>query len=292
MECVDRGLDPFKVNLVVADPERGGGTIVLAVSPAMKALGVPGRCRVFEIPKGIKYVMTPPRMNLYMQKSKQIVGIYLRYVSPDDIHVYSVDECFIDATDYLRLYHKTEKEFANMLRDFSVMDYLLFGTANQAKFYQAPNEKAKEKVIGIADRLGIRYLLKKDLGGISGGERQIVSIASSIAQDTSIILLDEPTSALDICNQYKVLSVLKEIAEKENKTIVLSTHNPNHALFLGAEVYLLNRGVIVDHGTATDIVRPEKLKPVYGEKIGYCRDLPYDEISFSESFQGSKSATQ
>ena len=117
VECVDRGLDPFKVNLVVADPERGGGTICLAVSPAMKALGVPGRCRVFEIPKGIKYIMAPPRMNLYMQKSKQIVGIYLRYVSPDDIHVYSVDECFIDATDYLRLYHKTEKEFANMLRD-------------------------------------------------------------------------------------------------------------------------------------------------------------------------------
>lgn len=181
---------------------------------------------------------------------------------------------------------------SDKIDDFSVMDYLLFGTANQAKFYQAPNEEAKEKVIGIADRFGIGYLLKKDLGGISGGERQIVSIASSIAQDTSIILLDEPTSALDICNQYKVLSVLKEIAEKENKTIVLSTHNPNHALYLGAEVYLLNRGVIVDHGTATDIVRPEKLKPVYGEKIGYCRDLPYDEISFSESFQGSKFDTQ
>ena len=116
-ECVERGLDPFKVNLVVADPERGRGTICLAVSPAMKALGVPGRCRVFEIPKNIKYIMAPPRMQLYLDKSAQIVGIYLRYVSPDDIHIYSVDECFIDATDYLRFYHKTEKEFADMLRD-------------------------------------------------------------------------------------------------------------------------------------------------------------------------------
>ena len=117
VECVERGLDPFKVNLVVADPARGPGTICLAVSPAMKALGVPGRCRVFEIPKHINYIMAPPRMQLYLDKSAEVVGIYLRYVSPDDIHVYSVDECFIDATSYLRLYHKTEKEFANMLRD-------------------------------------------------------------------------------------------------------------------------------------------------------------------------------
>ena len=117
VECVERGLDPFKVNLIVADPERGSGTIVLAVSPAMKALGVPGRCRVYEIPKNIPYIMAPPRMNLYLQKSRQVVDIYLRFVCPDDLHVYSVDECFIDTTDYLKLYHKTETEFANMLRD-------------------------------------------------------------------------------------------------------------------------------------------------------------------------------
>jgi len=117
VECVERGLDPFKTNLVVADPERGDGTICLAVSPAMKALGVPGRCRVFEIPKGIKYIMAPPRMQLYLQKSAEIVSIYLQFVSPDDMHVYSIDECFIDATPYLSLYKTTEKSFANMLRD-------------------------------------------------------------------------------------------------------------------------------------------------------------------------------
>ncbi|MBQ0009855.1 MAG: DNA repair protein [Ruminococcus sp.] len=117
VECVDRGLDPFKVNLVVADPARGPGSICLAVSPAMKALGVPGRCRVFEIPKRISYLMARPRMQRYLDKSTEIFGIYLRYVAPDDIYVYSVDECFIDATDYLRFYQKTEKEFADMLRD-------------------------------------------------------------------------------------------------------------------------------------------------------------------------------
>lgn len=166
------------------------------------------------------------------------------------------------------------------IEDFSVKDYLLFGTTNRMKFYQMPNEKIKEKVKETATRLEIEYLLDKNLGEISEGERQIVSIAAAILQDTSIILLDEPTSSLDICNQFKVLSVLKEIAEEDNKTIVLSTHNPNHALFLGAEVYLLDGGIIVDHGTAKNIVRPEKLKQVYGDRIVYSNDLPYPEISF------------
>ncbi len=103
-ECVERGLDPFKTNLVVADPERGNGTICLAVSPAMKKLGVSNRCRLFEIPKNIEYIMAKPKMKLYMQKSAEINAIYLRYVSPDDIHVYSIDECFIDLTDYIKLY--------------------------------------------------------------------------------------------------------------------------------------------------------------------------------------------
>ncbi len=103
-ECVERGLDPFKANLVVADSSRGSGTICLAVSPAMKKLGVQNRCRLFEIPKGIKYIMAKPKMKLYMQKSAEINSIYLRYISPDDIHVYSIDECFIDLTDYIKLY--------------------------------------------------------------------------------------------------------------------------------------------------------------------------------------------
>lgn len=103
-ECVARGLDPFTTNLVVADPDRSEKTIVLAVSPAMKALGVPGRCRVFEIPATISYIMAQPRMQMYIDKSAEIYGIYLKYISKDDIHVYSIDEVFMDVTDYLDLY--------------------------------------------------------------------------------------------------------------------------------------------------------------------------------------------
>ena len=117
VEAVERGLDPFVSNLVVADPSRGNGAICLAITPAMKKSGIKNRCRIFEIPKNIEYITALPRMKLYMDKSAKIYSIYLRYVSADDIHVYSIDECFIDITHYLNTYNKTAKEFAQMLMD-------------------------------------------------------------------------------------------------------------------------------------------------------------------------------
>ncbi len=112
VECVERGLDPMTTNLVVADPERSDKTICLAITPAMKALGIKNRCRVFEIPKGVKYIMAPPRMQLYIDYSANIYEVYLRYVSKEDIHVYSIDEAFFDVTRYLSLYNLTAKELA------------------------------------------------------------------------------------------------------------------------------------------------------------------------------------
>ncbi len=112
VECVERGLDPLKTNLVVADPERSDKTICLAITPAMKALGIKNRCRVFQIPKSVKYIMAPPRMQLYIDYSANIYEIYLKYVSKDDIHVYSIDEAFFDVTHYLSLYDVSAKELA------------------------------------------------------------------------------------------------------------------------------------------------------------------------------------
>ena len=100
VECVDRGLDPFKVNLVVADESRGKGSICLAITPAMKARGVKNRCRLFEIPRHISYITAPPRMHRYMEVAAQIYGIYLDYMAPEDIHVYSIDEVFLDFGPY------------------------------------------------------------------------------------------------------------------------------------------------------------------------------------------------
>ena len=115
-ECVKRGLDPMRARLVVADPEREEATICLAVSPEMKRLGVKNRCRVFEIPKHIDYIMAPPRMRMYMECSADVYAAYLRYISPDDIHVYSIDECFIDLTPYMKLYRMEADELVRMLR--------------------------------------------------------------------------------------------------------------------------------------------------------------------------------
>lgn len=152
VECMQRGLDPMTTNLVVADESRTEKTICLAVSPSLKSYGVPGRPRLFEVVQKIKavnnqrkwnapqrtlvgesfdhtelqsrpelavsYIVAPPQMAKYMEVSTQIYNVYLKYVSPDDIHVYSIDEVFIDATDYLGLYNCTAHELAiRMIRD-------------------------------------------------------------------------------------------------------------------------------------------------------------------------------
>lgn len=171
---------------------------------------------------------------------------------------------------------------SNAIDDFQVKDYLLFGRVNKMNFYQSPTEKDICIVNSTAERFYITNLLDKKLGEISGGERQIVAICAAIIQNTNIVLLDEPTSALDIKNQHMVLSILKDIAQTERKTIVLSSHNPNHALFLGSKVSLLKDGSIIANGEARDIINIEMLKPIYGEKICKSNDLDYIEITFKE----------
>ncbi|MBO7120629.1 MAG: DNA methylase [Bacteroidaceae bacterium] len=121
VECVARGLDPLSARLVVADESRTDKTICLAVSPALKRLGIPGRPRLFEVnqkARGIDFIIAKPRMARYIEVSCQIYDIYLKYVSSDDIHVYSIDEVFMDVTDYLATYRKTAHELAiTMIRD-------------------------------------------------------------------------------------------------------------------------------------------------------------------------------
>lgn len=117
VECAERGLDPMTTNLVVADPSRTEKTICLAVSPSMKALGVKNRCRVFEIPDGISYIMAEPRMQKYIDYSAEIYGIYLKYLSKDDIYVYSIDEVFMEITGYLKKYKMSARQMAVMLME-------------------------------------------------------------------------------------------------------------------------------------------------------------------------------
>ena len=129
VECVERGLDPLTTNLLVADESRSDATICLAVSPALKALGVPGRPRLFEarqkiaeaearLRRKIDYIIAPPQMAKYLEVSANIYAVYLKYIAPQDILVYSVDEVFIDAAPYLGHMHMTAHELAmTMIRD-------------------------------------------------------------------------------------------------------------------------------------------------------------------------------
>lgn len=112
VECVERQLDPLITNLVVADKDRTEKTICLAVSPSMKALGIANRCRVFEIPADVDYIMATPRMKLYMEYAADIYAIYLKYIAKEDIHVYSIDEAFMDVTEYLTMYGMSAKELS------------------------------------------------------------------------------------------------------------------------------------------------------------------------------------
>ena len=163
VECLQRGLDPMTTNLVVADPSRTEKTICLAVTPSLKSFGVSGRARLFEVVERVRqinsarkaaspgrtligsswdynalntnpslavdYIVAPPQMALYMQTSTAIYQIYLKYVAPEDIHVYSIDEVFIDATPYLKTYGLTAREFAQKLIREVLQNYGVTATA-------------------------------------------------------------------------------------------------------------------------------------------------------------------
>ena len=107
VECLDRGLDPWKEPLVVADKERGTNTIILSVSPFLKKHGVPSRCRLKELPKKFKYIYAVPRMERYLEKSAEVINVLYHFVAEEDVHVYSIDEAFVDLTSYLAYYNKT-----------------------------------------------------------------------------------------------------------------------------------------------------------------------------------------
>ena len=113
VECVERGLNPLRAKLVVADESRTDKTICLAVSPALKELGIPGRARLYEVKQKAKdFIIAKPRMAYYISYSTRIYNIYLKYIAEEDMHVYSIDEVFMDATPYLKAYKCTARELA------------------------------------------------------------------------------------------------------------------------------------------------------------------------------------
>ncbi len=126
VECILRGLNPLKAKLVVADESRTEKTICLAVTPALKAYGIPGRARLFEVNQKVRevqrrtgekieFTIAKPQMAKYVEYSTKVYNVYLKYVSAEDIHAYSIDECFLDLTKYLKLYKKTARELVKTI---------------------------------------------------------------------------------------------------------------------------------------------------------------------------------
>ncbi|WP_312501380.1 Y-family DNA polymerase [Lacrimispora sp.] len=204
VECMERGLDPLTTNLVVADASRTEKTICLAVSPSLKAYGIPGRARLFEVVQKVKevnaarlrkapgrafsgvsfsdtelkstpsfsldYIVAPPRMAYYIEYSTRIYNIYMKYIAPEDIHVYSIDEVFIDATDYLNTYNLSARELAtkmilDVLKSTGVTATAGIGTnlylCKIAMDIQAKRIPADQNDVQIAelDEISYRHLL-------------------------------------------------------------------------------------------------------------------------------------
>lgn len=161
VECLDRGLDPFTTPLVVADKDRGKNTIVLSVTPYLKAKGIPSRLRIKELPKGINYIYATPRMARYIEKSSDVISILLDFVDEMDIHVYSIDEAFLDLTTYLNYYKLTPLELVKkILKTIKEKTGLMATAGIGPNFFLA---KVALDIYAKKEKDGIATLEEKDI---------------------------------------------------------------------------------------------------------------------------------
>lgn len=161
VECALRGLNPFTTPLVVADRSRSNGSVVLAVSPYLKLRGVKGRCRVYELPNDPSIIFAKPRMSKYLEYSTKIIEIYLKYVSFEDMHIYSVDEVFLDLTTYLNYYQKTSIEIAEMILSDILLTTKIPGTCGIG-----PNMLMSKLALDIESKSSPSFIAKWDYDDI------------------------------------------------------------------------------------------------------------------------------
>lgn len=157
VECVLLGLDPFTTPLVVADKSRGDGSIALAVTPYLKSLGIPSRFRIHELPPNIPVIFQKPRMHLYLEFSVKVIEVYLRFVSEEDLYIYSVDEAFLDLTSYLNYYQKTELEMAKIILDAVYAETKLFAACGIG-----PNMLISKLALDIESKKAKDFIAKWD----------------------------------------------------------------------------------------------------------------------------------
>ena len=150
--------------------------------------------------------------------------------------------------------------------DYSVLEFILFGRNCRLKFGASPTEPDYDIAKANAEKCGISHLLSKDINKLSGGERQLVFIARALTQESPVIIMDEPTASLDYGNQLKLYEIIKEL-QKDSKTIIFTTHNPEHVLYLDCLVAVIQSGKITKTGRAKEIITQTTLKEIYGDIV-------------------------
>lgn len=168
--------------------------------------------------------------------------------------------------DYARVVSIVPQVTSLIQNDVLVRDFLVEGRTPYLKNFSVPCEKDYEIVEATAKDFNIENLLDSNFSKLSGGQQQMILIARTLVQNTPIILFDEPMSSLDLKNQYVILRIIKQLS-KEGKTIIFSTHNPNHALLLNCDVALLKNGEILRHGDVNFCFNDEGIKDIFGENV-------------------------
>ncbi|MBQ9992912.1 MAG: ABC transporter ATP-binding protein [Firmicutes bacterium] len=149
---------------------------------------------------------------------------------------------------------------------YSVMDFVLMGRAPQIGMFRRPGKADEEIAFSVLEDLGIAHLANKPYTDISGGERQQATIARAVVQEPKAVLFDEPTAHLDYGNQYKILKMIRKMAAK-NYAVIITTHNPDHAILLGGKAAILDRTGKLVFGDAEKIITEERLKEVYHTEL-------------------------
>ena len=288
-ECVERGIDPFSFPLVVANPHQGNGAITLAVTPYLKKLGVKSRGRLYEIDKNIHYEIAKPRMNLYINKSKEVIGIYLDYISDEDLHIYSIDECFLDVTNYLKMYKKSDEELAteiletiykktgltatcgigpNMLLAKVAMDIEAKHNKNNiAKWTYQDIEEKLWAISPLSKMWGIGKRMEKNLN-LKG----IYSLKDLALYDKNILKEEFGVMGLELWNHangidLSKISDYKKIAKSESfshSQVLFKDYNENNIKIIIAEMVDL---------LAARLRKNNKLTGWIGLGIGYSKEI-------------------
>ena len=205
-------------------------------------------------------------------------------VPKDSVYINGSDILSLNRNDIARSISYVQQASDNE-STLKVRDYLLTGRIAHKKLYQRPDENDEMIVCNAAEKLGIKSMLSKALTELSGGEKQLVMIAKALVQDTEIIIMDEPASALDFGNQARLLRLIKHL-NHEGKTIIFTTHNPNHAIALDSKVCIMKDGTIDSVGAVDFCITSQKMSEIYGSDLSFVSEK--NGISCKYSIENNK----